>query len=220
MFRKAMGKAWLRLTGWRAEGDRPRHRKYVLIAAPHTSNWDLPHMLALAWSQDVHVQWAGKRAIFRFPFGTFMRLMGGLPVDRSRHTGLVGRIVEMIQEAEEIVLAVPPEGTRGRADYWKSGFYRIALGAGVPIYTGYLDYSRKRGGFGEPLEPTGDVAADMERIRARYRPEMARYPEKFQTPRLRAEEEGLEAGGEASTGPSKKARRAPTRASGHSTSGM
>lgn len=190
MIRKALGYAWLTTTGWRPEGARPSHAKYVLIAAPHTSNWDLPHMLALSWSQDVHVQWAGKRAIFRFPFGWLMRAVGGLPVDRSRHTGLVARVAEMIRQADRIALTVPPEGTRGKTDYWKSGFYRIALAADVPIYTGFLDYSRKRGGFGEPIQPTGDVAADMDRIRARYRPEMARYPEKFQTPRLRAEDEG------------------------------
>lgn len=189
MLRKVLGKVWLKVTGWRAEGRPPAHDKYVLIAAPHTSNWDLPHMLALAWAEGVHVQWAGKRAIFRFPFGTLMRATGGLPVDRSHHTGLVARIAEMIRQAEQIALVVPPEGTRSKTDFWKSGFYRIAVAAGVPIYTGYLDYARKRGGFGEAIVPTGDVAADMDRIRARYRPEMACYPEKFQTPRLRAEAE-------------------------------
>jgi 1-acyl-sn-glycerol-3-phosphate acyltransferase len=159
----------------------------VLIAAPRTSNWDLAYLLALAEAFDLHVSWLGKHTLFRPPLGFVMRRVGGIPVVRHQRGQLVAEAAKLFSEREELALVVPAEGTRGRAEYWKSGFYHIARSAGVPIVCGYLDYARRRGGFGLTLNATGDVGADMDRIRAFYADKVGRYPEKFGPVRLREE---------------------------------
>lgn len=190
MLRKLIGWIYLGVSGWRPEGELPPQEKFVLIAAPHTTNWDMPIMIAIGWAMGVQTRWMGKKSIFKFPFGTFMRALGGFPVDRSQRTNVVAQAAEMIRASDRIILTVPPEGTRsGGSDVWRSGFYHIAREAEVPILLGFLDYSRKRGGLGPLVYPSGDIAADMDQIRGFYGPQMARYPEKFRVPRLRAEEE-------------------------------
>jgi 1-acyl-sn-glycerol-3-phosphate acyltransferase len=187
--KRVLGRLVTSITGWRLEGPLPPSRKFVLIAAPHTSNWDLLHLLSLAWSCGISVNWMGKHSLFRGPMGPVMRLVGGVPVRRDRRSGLVEQMAEQFAARETLVLTVPPEATRSRAEHWKSGFYRIALAAGVPIHLGFLDYASKTGGFGTYIEPTGDVRADMEKIRAFYGDKVARYPEDFGPIRLRDEEE-------------------------------
>ena len=159
----------------------------MLIAAPHTSNWDLLHLLALAWSVDIPVSWMGKHTLFRGLLGPLMRAVGGVAVQRDRRNDLVRQMADVFASREQLVLTVPPEATRGRAEYWKSGFYRIAFEAGVPIHLGYLDYPTKTGGFGTSVVPTGDVKADMDLIRAFYADKRGRYPERFGPIRLRDE---------------------------------
>ncbi|NVB39701.1 lysophospholipid acyltransferase family protein [Pseudenhygromyxa sp. WMMC2535] len=189
--KRFLGKGYLRLIGWRWEGERPEVPKYVLIAAPHTSNWDLFHMLAFAWVFDIPLSWMGKHTLFR-GFGKRLFLaLGGVPVDRRAPQGLVAQVAEEFSRRERMVLAVPPEGTRGYRDYWKSGFYYIALAAKVPILMGFLDFGNKRGGYGPLLWPTGDVKADMDQIRAFYGDKSGRYPELFGPVRLKVED-GLE----------------------------
>ena len=185
-----IGRLWLQLAGWRLEGALPPGvTKGVVIAAPHTSNWDLVFMLAVAYALGVRPSWLGKRELFRFPFGGVMRLLGGVPVDRSRRTNLVDQAVARLREATHLFLVIPPSGTRSRAAHWKSGFYHIARGAGVPIICSFLDYRRKVGGIGLSFVPTGDVCADMDKIRAFYGTVTARFPDQVTPMRIREEDE-------------------------------
>lgn len=189
MFKKTAAKLFMRLTGWTIDGDKPPYDKYVLIAAPHTSNWDGIYMIAIAWVLGIRVRWIGKHTLFRFPYGPFMKAMGGIPVDRRQSNNFVDAVVELFNERDSLSLAVPAEGTRGRKPYWRSGFYHMAAGAEVPIVLGFLDYSRKVGGFGEAIRPSGDIHADMETIRAFYRDIKGKFPERFTPPFLRSEVE-------------------------------
>ena len=188
--KKWIGRLWLALWGWEAEGAHPPYDKYVLIAAPHTSNWDLVFTLALAFVFDVHVHWMGKHTIFRPPFGRLMQWLGGVPIERHLRKNVVQQMVDRFAATDRLVLAVPAEGTRSRTEYWKSGFYYIARQANVPIVMAYLDYKRRRGGFGGVLHPTGNLRADMDLVRAFYADKIGKYPERFGPVRLREEEEG------------------------------
>jgi len=169
----------LGIFGWRREGRIPDIPKYVVIAAPHTSNWDFPITLAMLFAFKLKVYWMGKHTLFRRPFRAFFRFLGGIPVDRSRSTNVVEQSVQAFGERVELAMMISPEGTRGNVSYWKTGFYHIASRAGVPIVLGFLDYARKRGGFGHVMEPTGDTDADMETIRVFYAGVTGRHPEKF-----------------------------------------
>ncbi|MEM7155500.1 MAG: lysophospholipid acyltransferase family protein [Myxococcota bacterium] len=183
-----LGRWWLKTNGWSMAGRIPEPRRFVLIAAPHTSNWDLPYMLAIGWVYGIRVRWMGKHTLFGPPFGWLMRKVGGVPIDRRAPHGVVAQMAERFAQADELMLAVPPEGTRSKREYWKSGFYEIAKAAGVPIVLGYLDFGNKVGGMGPPLVPTGDVVADMDVIREFYREKSGHRPAEFTQPRLRSEE--------------------------------
>ncbi len=178
---------FLKMTGWEVEGERPLERRFVLIAAPHTSNWDLAYLLALAAVSDVKVSWMGKDALFRPPLGWLMRRLGGIPIVRHQSRNMVSQMADAFAEAESLALVVPAEGTRSYVAHWKSGFYHIARTAKVPIVMGYLDYARRRGGFGPALQPTGDVRQDMDEIRDFYTDKIGRYPEQFGEIRLKEE---------------------------------
>lgn len=169
---RALSTGFLRLTGWTVEGQLPaRASKSVFIAAPHTSNWDLPYTLMVAFALRLNPYWMGKASIFRFPFGGLMRWLGGIAVDRSKSNNLVAASAQAIQDADgPLQLIVPPEGTRSKTRYWKTGFYYIATTAQVPIILAYMDYATKRSGLGPVFEPTGDIDADMARIKAFYQP--------------------------------------------------
>jgi 1-acyl-sn-glycerol-3-phosphate acyltransferase len=158
-----------------------------LIAAPHTSNWDLPYLLAFAVIFGVRVTWMGKHTLFRGPMGWVMRKLGGTPVRRHRSNDLVQQMADVIQAESDIALVVPAEGTRSYTPHWKSGFYHIARTANVPIVLSYLDYARRRGGFGPELIPSGDMCEDMEEIRAFYADKKGRYPDKMGEVRLKEE---------------------------------
>jgi len=186
--KKLLGRAFLRLVRFAPEGGPPADPKLVLIAAPHTSNLDAFLLIALAWVYDVPISFLMKHTWFKGPLGPLARAVGGVPVKRHLRENLVKQMAELFRERERLVLAVPAEGTRGRAPYWKSGFYNIAREAGVPIYLGYLDYTRRRGGFGRKLVPTGDIKADMDQIRAFYADKGPRHPEDFGPIRLREED--------------------------------
>ncbi len=169
---RAFSIGFLKLTGWRVEGALPAHAaRSVLIAAPHTSNWDLPYTLMVAFALRLNVRWMGKQSIFRAPFGGVMRWLGGISVNREQSTNLVAASAKAIREADgPLQLIVPPEGTRSKTRYWKTGFYYIAREAQVPIVMAYMDYERKISGLGPLFEPTGDVDADMAAIKAFYAP--------------------------------------------------
>lgn len=188
--RRALAGAYLRLTGWTIDGDPPPLTQYVLIGAPHTSNWDFVYLLAYTWRHELRgVSWVGKHTLFRPPFGTLARRLGGIPVDRRSPHDTVRQLADAFARRDPLILTVTPEGTRGYGDYWKSGFYHTALAAGVPLVLGYLDYARRRLGFGPVLHPTGDLRADMDKIRAFYADKTGKYPDHKGRIRLRAEDE-------------------------------
>ena len=184
---KLIAKLVLLVTGWRPEGEKPAEKRFVLIAAPHTSNWDLVYLLALAEIFDVRISWMGKDTNFRPPFGGLMRRLGGIPVVRHQRGNLVAQAAQRFAASQELALVVPAEGTRGAVEHWKSGFYHIARSADVPIVLGYLDYARRRGGFGPSLRATENVRKDMDQIRAFYADKTAKHPEMFVEPRLKEE---------------------------------
>ena len=171
-----IGRSFLKLAGWRLEGAPPALPKYVVIAAPHTTNWDLPFMLAVGLSYGVKVSWFGKASLFRPPLGYFSRALGGIRVGRGKGNNQVEQAVRLFGERDQLVLAVPPEGTRGRTRYWRTGFYFIADGASVPIVLGFLDYARKVGGVGGVIVPTGSIESDMREISAFYSGVTGKYP--------------------------------------------
>ncbi len=193
---RRIGRLGLRLVGWRSVGRAP-DRGAVLVAAPHTSNWDLLYMLLVAADLGLDVHWVGKHTLFRPPLGWLMRAVGGIPVDRRARHGAVAQLAEAFRKDPNLVLAVAPEGTRGKAPHWKSGFYEIARAAGVPVALGFLDYARKEGGIGPLVELSGDRKADMDRIRAFYADKTGKRPEAFTPPRLRDEGEGGQPAGSA-----------------------
>jgi 1-acyl-sn-glycerol-3-phosphate acyltransferase len=194
MFKRFVGRTWLAVTGWAFEGPMPPAAGYVAIAAPHTSNWDFVHMLAMAWAQGLRFRWMGKASLFAFPLGTVMRAFGGIPIERSRRGQLVAQCAAHFAADPGLVLAVPAEGTRGPGTHWRSGFYHIARTARVPIVLGYLDYARRRGGLGAGFVPSGDLRADMDRIRAFYADKVGRHPTWFTPPRLVEEDEPADRG--------------------------
>ena len=160
---------WLKLAGWKIEGEIPKDMKRcVMIAAPHTSNWDLPYTLFIAFAFRAPIYWMGKEQIFKAPFKGIMMWMGGVPVDRSKSTNMVQASADQIKEADQMYLIVPPEGTRSKVNKWKTGFYHIAQTAEVPILLGFLDFKRKRGGFLGTFDATGNVDEDIAEIQSRY----------------------------------------------------
>jgi 1-acyl-sn-glycerol-3-phosphate acyltransferase len=176
--RRLLGNTWLRVFGWRVEGSRPPVSKAVVVAYPHTSNWDLLFTLAISYSLDLEIHWLGKKAIFKPPFGRFMRWVGGVPVDRNKRTNMVDAVTDAIAPMDDILVIIPPEGTRAQAGRWKSGFYWVAVKSEIPIILGFLDYRRKCGGLGEVLSPSGDIEFDFEKISAFYSNIEGRFPER------------------------------------------
>ena len=155
--------------------------KSVLIAAPHTSNWDLPYTLMVAFVLRLNVYWMGKSSIFKPPFRGVMMWLGGIPVDREKSSNLVTASSAAIVQADSpLQLVVPPEGTRSGTRFWKTGFYYIAQGAGVPIVMAYLDYDKKTGGLGPVFETTGDIEADMASIKNFYKGVTGKNATQFQ----------------------------------------
>ena len=164
------------------EGKLPDVPKCVMIAAPHTSNWDLPVMLFFAFAFQTKLYFMLKDATFRWPFGGLFRWLGGIPIDRTKSSGVVEQTIQAFRDNEQLVMVVPPSGTRSKVMRWKTGFYHIASGAGVPIVLGFLDYGRKVGGVGPAVVPTGDIEADIKTIRAFYANITAKHPEKSSLP--------------------------------------
>lgn len=170
--------AFYRRQGWRAEGVVPEPRRFVLIAAPHTSNWDFVYFLGLVQDLGINTHFMAKTSLFRWPMGGFMRDMGGVPVQRGGGANQVEAMVQEFARRDEFILTIAPEGTRGRVRQWRTGFYQIALQAGVPLVCGMMDYRRKVGGLGPVIMPTGDYAADMAAVEPYYRSVTPRHPDR------------------------------------------
>lgn len=158
----------LKMRGWRIEGRFPDISKYVLIAAPHTSNWDFPITLTMTFALKGKIYWMGKASLFRRPFYWLFRWLGGIPVDRSKSNNMVDQMIRQFAVNDQLVLTIPPAGTRRHVMKWKTGFYYIAAGAGVPVVLGFMNYRTKVGGIGGIFYPTGDIDRDMRQIRAYY----------------------------------------------------
>jgi 1-acyl-sn-glycerol-3-phosphate acyltransferase len=177
------------LTGWKLSGKAPEARKYVLIAAPHTSNWDFLYLKLSAAMLGIRLQWMGKHTLFKGILGPAIKRMGGVPVDRRSRSNVVDQMIRQFAINERLVLTIPPEGTRGYVAYWKSGFYYIAKRADVPIVLSKLDYGRKRAEIGETIFPVVDIPEVMDRIREYYKDACAKFPDQFGRVRLKEEEE-------------------------------
>lgn len=173
-----IGKLIFKLIGWKSEGEEklPDLPKYIVIGAHHTSNLDGLVMVTLAMIWRLRLNWLGKHTLFRAPYGWLMRLAGGLPINRSTTKNAVEQVVEMFNQHEKMVLVIAPEGTRKQVTHWKTGFYYIALGAKVPIVLGYVDYKRRASGVGPAIYPSGDIEADMAKIREFYVDVTPRHP--------------------------------------------
>lgn len=163
--------------GWRAIGIVPEPRKFVIIAAPHTSNWDFLYFLGLTQDLGVDAHFMAKKSLFRWPMGRFMREMGGISVDRSARHNMVEAMVREFETRDEFMLTIAPEGTRSKSGKWKTGFYQIAMAAKVPLVVGLMDYGRKTGGLTVTIWPSGDFAADMAKVWEVYRDCTPRNPE-------------------------------------------
>ncbi len=168
----------LRRFGWSLDADLPAVDKYVAIAAPHTSNWDFLLGILAAWAIPVKVSWLGKHSMFRWPYGWFFRAIGGVPVHRDSGKNYIQQMTELFRNAEHLVLALAPEGTRSRTDHWKTGFHTIARAANVPILMAYFDYPNKQLGIGGMFYPSDDIEADFRLIREYYKDRRGKNPEK------------------------------------------
>jgi 1-acyl-sn-glycerol-3-phosphate acyltransferase len=178
-FAAALGRFMMGMRGWRVEGAIPDIPKMVLIVAPHTSNWDFLTGLWVKLALHLGARFVAKHTLFRWPMGVFMRWLGGVPVDRSAAGGFAEETARVLRECDRMTLVITPEGTRKRTDRWKSGFYRIATAAGVPILLAGFDYTRKVVFFGPLVQPTGDYEKDLAEIQSRFRADMALKPENY-----------------------------------------
>ena len=175
--------AWLsrsiyKLLGWTVEAEFPDTRKYVLIVAPHTSNWDFPLGMLAARILHLDVHYLGKHTLFEGPFGWFFTALGGIPVRRDKVHNMSQQMAQRFAEADELVLAIAPEGTRKTTKYWKMGFYHIARAAQVPIAMAYLDYGHKKVRLGGSFHPGEDIEEAMDQVRQFFAGVEGRHPEK------------------------------------------
>ncbi|GAA1993243.1 1-acyl-sn-glycerol-3-phosphate acyltransferase [Isoptericola halotolerans] len=184
--RRALAGLFWRLSRWSLRSEPVPERSGILIGAPHTSNWDFVLMLAISWRLDMDIRWLGKHTLFNGWKGPLMRALGGIPVDRRDPSRVVNDVLERVGRGEVFHLVVTPEGTRS-GDGWKSGFYRIAREAHLPVTLGYVDRTTLTTGLGPTLELTGDVTADMDRVRAFYADKSGYNPALRTEPRLRSE---------------------------------
>jgi len=177
---RAIARGLMRLAGWRCAGSLPDLPRMVVIAAPHTSNWDFIVGVGCMFSAGFRVSFLGKDSLFRGVLGPIMRWLGGHPVNRASPRGVVDQTVERIRAADRFILALAPEGTRKRVTEWKTGFWRVAKAADLPIVLGYFDYGKKEVGFGPVVWP-GDLEKDLDDIQAFYRTKRGKRPELFAT---------------------------------------
>jgi 1-acyl-sn-glycerol-3-phosphate acyltransferase len=187
VIRRLVARTFWALSRWRLSTEPAPERPTVLIGAPHTSNWDFILMLAIAWRLGVDVRWLGKSSLFSGWRGPVMRALGGLSVDRADPGRVVEDVVARIHDGEVFGLVITPDGTRGAHTHWKSGFYRIARETGLPVTLGYVDRATMTAGLGPTLELTGDLGADMDRVRAFYADKGGFRPAQRVEPRLRDE---------------------------------
>lgn len=175
---KFFSRSILKLIGWHLDVTLPEEKKYVMIGAPHTTNWDLPIALLCFWTVGVRITWVAKKQLFIGPLDYFFRALGGIPVDRSVHTGFIHQIASQFNQREEMIFGITPEGTRSKTEYCKTGFYYIAVEAKVPVCLAYIDFPSRTIGFGKMFTPSGDIDKDFEIIKAFYKDKTGKHPDK------------------------------------------
>ena len=175
----------MRMLGWSFPGQKPADKKFILLGAPHTSNWDFLITLALMHHFDIPLRYMVKDQVFKGPWAGLLRSLGAIPIDRSRRVNVVEHTIEAFAKNDEIVIGILPEGTRKRTEHWKSGFYHIAVGAKVPLVLAKVDGPSKTLTLGPRIEVTGDIEADMAKIAEYYAGAVAIYPECFGPVRLK-----------------------------------
>lgn len=172
-----LARTLLKLLGWTLIDVPDRPARAVLIAYPHTSNWDGFYALLIKWALRLDTHWVGKDALFRPPFGSLLRWLGGVPVNRRQRTGFVEQMVAEFARRPNFMLVMAPEGTRSLTGGWKTGFYRIALAAQVPVGLAFVDYRRREAGVLTYLALTGDPEKDIAAIAEHYRDRPGKRPE-------------------------------------------
>lgn len=170
---------YLQLAGWKVRGDWPALDKAVLVAAPHTSNWDGINMLATAGFYRVKLRWMGKKSLTQGPFGWLIKWLGCVPIDRSGANDVVRAMTEAFAAEPRMILAIPPEGTRSATREWKTGFYHIARAANVPLILSVLDYGTKTASLAAVVTPSGDYDADLRVIQNYYAAAAGKHAAKF-----------------------------------------
>jgi 1-acyl-sn-glycerol-3-phosphate acyltransferase len=175
-FAQRLARAVLHALGWRVDEHLPDAKKYVMIGAPHTSNWDFIYMLLFRAALGLNPKWAGKDTMFHWSIGWLWKGIGGIPVNRRLRNNFVDQMAQAFRQHDEMILVIAPEGTRNKVGYWKSGFYHIAHCAGVPIALGYLDFGHKIGGIGPLIMPTGDIRTDFVAIQQFYAGKVGKFP--------------------------------------------
>jgi 1-acyl-sn-glycerol-3-phosphate acyltransferase len=165
---QAAARFWMRVAGWRVDGNLPDLPKFILIGAPHTSNWDFVLFLGVIFTLRANVKFMGKAEIFRGPFAWFFHYCGGVPVDRKKSTGLVDQMVDACNKSDRFILTIAPEGTRHHVAEWKRGFYHIARGTGIPIVMAIVDGKHKTVHVGQIFHLTDDIEADMKAITSMF----------------------------------------------------
>ena len=163
--------------GWKIINDFPKLKKYVIIAAPHTSWQDFPIAIMAKFIKGAKVNYIGKASLFKWPFGFLFRWLGGAPVDRTKNTNLVDQIVEIFNAKEQFILGMSPEGTRKKIDKWKTGFYYIAKGANVPVVMATLDFANKEIRISEPYYLTNEIDSDMQYFYSYFDGVEGKHPE-------------------------------------------
>ncbi len=166
------------ILGWKTKGRMPDIKKFILVAAPHSSNWDFIYFLLIIFKLQMPVHWMAKDSMFFWPFNGLLKRLGGISIDRSKKGNLVAAMVDTIHKADRLIVTIAPSGTRKKVTHWKTGFYQIASQADIPIVCGFVDYKRKTGGIGPVIRPTGDMDADMQTLKAFYKDKAGRYDDK------------------------------------------
>ncbi|AWF82629.1 acyltransferase [Microbulbifer sp. A4B17] len=174
----------LKLHGWRVKADEQslKLKQYVLIGAPHTTNWDGYYFILAALKLKMTPQWMGKDKLFTFPLGGPMRWFGGIAVDRSKANNLVDATARQFKLRKELVIAIPPEGTRGLAERWKTGFYHIARSAKVPVVLGYISFPKKEVGIGPIAQFGENLEAELLKLKEYYSDKIGKFPELYTPP--------------------------------------
>jgi len=174
---KQISRIILKVLGWQLDLQLPQEKKYVLIAYPHTSNWDFVMGMLAKWAMSMPLNWVAKQSLFWGPFRPLFIAMGGVPVDRDKASGFIQKNIELFESREQFVLGLMPEGTRSKTNAFKTGFYHIANGANVPVVLAYIDYRDKKMGVGKVIETCGDIDKDFLIIKEFYQDAVGYNPE-------------------------------------------